>query len=77
MVRHADAHRTTIRARATIDDVELEVTDDGRGASGRDGAGLSGMRERVSAFGGDLTAAPTPEGGYAVAATLCFEEATA
>ena len=43
VVRHADARRTSIRARATVDDVELEVTDDGRGAGGRDGAGLSGM----------------------------------
>ena len=30
VVRHADARRTSIRARATVDDVELEVTDDGR-----------------------------------------------
>jgi two-component system, NarL family, sensor histidine kinase DesK len=54
VLRHADAHRTSIRARATINDVELEVTDDGRGASGRDGAGLSGMRERVRALGGQV-----------------------
>jgi two-component system sensor histidine kinase DesK len=43
VLRHADARRTSIRARATVDDVELEVTDDGRGATGRNGAGLSGM----------------------------------
>lgn len=60
VVRHADARRASIRARATAEDVELEVTDDGRGAGARDGAGLSGMRERVAALGGrvDLLSGP-------------------
>lgn len=60
VIRHADAHRIIIRARATVDEVELEVTDDGRGANGPDGAGLSGMRERVTVLGGqvDLQAGP-------------------
>ena len=62
VVRHADARRTSIRARATVDDVELEVTDDGRGASGRDGAGLSGMRERVTALGGQVDLQTGPAG---------------
>lgn len=34
------------------------------------GQGLTGMRERVSAYGGRLTAGPTAEGGFAVAADL-------
>jgi len=62
VLRHANARRTSIRARATIDDVELEVTDDGRGASGRDGAGLSGMRERVRALGGQVDLQSGPAG---------------
>ena len=62
VVRHADARRTSIRARATVDDVELEVTDDGHGASGRDGAGLSGMRERVMALGGQVDLQTGPAG---------------
>ncbi len=32
------------------------------------GFGLIGMRERVSAFGGELTAGPRPEGGWSVRA---------
>jgi signal transduction histidine kinase len=28
------------------------------------------MRERATALGGELTARPTPEGGFAVTATL-------
>ncbi len=34
------------------------------------GHGLVGMRERTSMLGGELSAAPTPEGGFAVMATL-------
>jgi two-component system sensor histidine kinase DesK len=62
VVRHADARRTSIRARATVDDVELEVTDDGLGASGRHGAGLSGMRERITALGGQVDLQTGPAG---------------
>ena len=40
----------------------------------RPGAGLAGMRERVDAFAGTLDAHPTAEGGWAVHATLLFEE---
>jgi signal transduction histidine kinase len=40
----------------------------------RPGAGLAGMRERVAAFAGTLDAHPTAEGGWAVHATLMFEE---
>jgi two-component system sensor histidine kinase DesK len=55
VIRHADAHHATIRAEATPDEVVLEVLDDGRGASGPDGSGLAGMRERITALGGTLT----------------------
>jgi signal transduction histidine kinase len=34
------------------------------------GHGLIGMRERAAMLGGDLSAAPTPEGGFAVTARL-------
>ncbi len=64
IVRHADAHRATIRAEATPEEVVLEVLDDGRGASGSDGSGLAGMRERVTALGGTLTLRSGPSGGY-------------
>lgn len=37
------------------------------------GHGLVGMRERAVMLGGELTARPTPEGGFAVTATLPVE----
>jgi two-component system sensor histidine kinase DesK len=55
VVRHADARNTTIHADATPDEVRLEICDDGRGATGPDGSGLAGMRERVTALGGHVT----------------------
>jgi signal transduction histidine kinase len=53
--------------------LELEVSDDGgagpRAADGSGGSGLVGMRERVRAYGGDLSAGPAG-GGWRVAARL-------
>jgi two-component system sensor histidine kinase DesK len=56
VVRHADARHVDIRAEATdAGMVVLRVADDGRGVTGPDGAGLSGMRERITALGGSVT----------------------
>jgi signal transduction histidine kinase len=38
------------------------------------GQGLIGMRERVALFGGVLSAATTPEGGFTVSADICESE---
>ena len=51
-VRHADAQHVTISITTVGAEVRLEVTDDGRGASGLEGSGLTGMRERIAALGG-------------------------
>jgi signal transduction histidine kinase len=59
--------------------IAVTVTDDGRGASaglaGLPGAGrgTAGMRERVAALGGQLSAGPKPGGGYRVHATIPLE----
>ncbi len=54
VVRHADAQRATISITTVGAEVRLEVTDDGRGASGQEGSGLTGMRERIAALGGHV-----------------------
>jgi signal transduction histidine kinase len=60
--------------------VDIEVTDTGRGGAvpaGGSGTGIAGMRQRVTALGGTLTAGPRPDGpGFRVAATLPFPGAT-
>ena len=65
--------------RYDADAIELQVSDDGEGnANGHGGGhGLAGMRERVSVFGGDLTAGPQPGGGFRVRVRLPLEEGAA
>ena len=69
-------HAGPAHARVTIsyrpEALELEVLDDGHGASNGNGGGhgLVGMRERVALFGGRLDTGPRSEGGYRVHAHL-------
>jgi len=55
------------------DAVVVRVDDDGRATTDTapvPGVGLLGMRERVTALGGHLSAAPRTEGGFTVHAEL-------
>jgi signal transduction histidine kinase len=73
-VKHARAHTVSVRLEWLDTALNLEVRDDGSGPAadaGSGGRGLLGMRERVSATGGQLTHGPGPDGvGYSVAASL-------
>lgn len=54
VVRHARARSCRVTVDSDGGEVRLAVEDDGRGSRGPEGAGLTGMRERVSALGGRL-----------------------
>ncbi len=73
-LRHAQATRADVTLRYAGDAVEVEICDDGRGASAGgpsgSGNGLVGMRERVALLGGTLEAGSLPGRGYRVHARL-------
>jgi two-component system sensor histidine kinase DesK len=54
VVRHAKADTCRVRLRSHKSSFELEVEDDGRGSRSAEGSGLTGMRERVEALGGEV-----------------------
>jgi signal transduction histidine kinase len=60
------AGRAEVAIRYRDADVLVEVSDDGA----QHGRSLLGMRERVAVYGGELTTAGAPEGGWSVAARL-------
>ncbi|PSK55532.1 Sensor histidine kinase DesK [Streptomyces sp. 111WW2] len=73
VVRHSGASRCEIAVAGSADRVRLTVTDDGTGAvlsPQGPGTGLTGLRERLAAAGGSLTAGVAPRGGFSVTAEL-------
>ena len=76
VLRHAGR---PVRVEASIhcglDELTIEVVDDGLGAAALSGTagtghGLRGMAERVEIYDGTFTAGPAPGGGFSVSATL-------
>jgi signal transduction histidine kinase len=79
--RHAGAASASVHLHYLPETLSVQVDDDGKGAvistgistgtrpSGP-GLGLVGMRERVSALGGQLQAGPQDDGGFRVRAEL-------
>ncbi|MEV0381721.1 histidine kinase [Nonomuraea sp. NPDC050643] len=73
IARHAAAATASVRIDYRPDTLEVRVDDDGKATPGAalvPGVGLLGMRERVTALGGRLRAAPRGEGGFTVQAEL-------
>jgi two-component system sensor histidine kinase DesK len=76
IIRHARATTCCIALDARDGIVRLTVSDDGVGTTAPHGSGLSGMRERVSAAGGELRVAS--ERGTTIAVSFPMQtEATA
>ena len=74
-IKHAGPARARVVVRYRRDEVELDISDDGRGdgAAPSGGHGIVGMRERVSVYGGRIETGSRPGGGYAVNVRLPFE----
>ncbi len=75
VARHAGQARVTVRVTYDDADMRVEIDDDGtppsRGpAAIGTGSGITGMRERATALGGDLSAGFCPGGGFRVSARL-------
>ncbi|WP_337662262.1 sensor histidine kinase [Actinoalloteichus sp. AHMU CJ021] len=77
VVRHAPGAATTVDLAYASGRVAVEVTNEAPRTSGRPplervgtGHGMTGMRQRVDALGGDLEAGPLPGGGFRVVARL-------
>jgi len=79
--RHAGpVSDVSVVVRVTDGRLHVEVDDDGRGGAADPspaGFGLLGMRERVAALGGTVSAGPRPGGGWTVRASVPMLPATA
>jgi signal transduction histidine kinase len=79
VIKHAGRVPTVVNVRFTARELELEVSDTGRGPArereDRDGPGhgLLGMGERVALYGGELSAGPCAGGGFEVRARIPFD----
>jgi signal transduction histidine kinase len=80
VVRHADASRVQVMLRVQNDSATLTVRDNGRGfqddpvttsaGAERQGLGLRGIRERVTALGGEMCVESAPGRGTAITVTV-------
>jgi signal transduction histidine kinase len=76
VVRHAGPVPVAVDVGVAGDRLQLSIVNGPgngpgpRGSMPGSGLGLVGMEERAALFGGALTAGPTPDGGFAVRATL-------
>jgi signal transduction histidine kinase len=73
-LRHAGPATARVTVRYGEGELDVEVSDDGVGSENGSevGHGLTGIRERVAVFGGDVQAGARPEGGYALRARLPY-----
>jgi signal transduction histidine kinase len=77
-LKHAGPAHARVVVRYACDELELEISDDGRArGKGGVGHGLVGMGERVAVVGGVLESGRQPDGGFLVRARLPLDSAHA
>ncbi|WP_205752803.1 sensor histidine kinase [Cryptosporangium phraense] len=73
-VKYANGRPTAVRVDHGDDRIAVEVATEGsttmKGGAVRNGRGLTGLKERVSVFGGEFDAGPTADGGFRVRASI-------
>jgi signal transduction histidine kinase len=78
VLKHSGSANATVKLGFTPGLFTVEVSDAGRGADldaiANGGSGLAGMRERISALGGELTVGQAPAGGFRVRADIPLED---
>ncbi|MEY9937613.1 sensor histidine kinase [Streptacidiphilus sp. MAP5-3] len=78
VLKHADATHAEVAITCAHEAVTIEVTDSGShqppNPTPAGGHGLTGMRERVAIFGGELSTGPHPGGGFAVRVRLPLQD---
>lgn len=72
VLKHARPPRAHVRVAYHRDAVVVEVRDEGQTVeeTGSAGRGMTGMRERVALYGGELDVGPQPGGGFLVHARI-------
>ena len=71
-LKHAHATTANVTVRYALDEVQIEVRDNGVGSSTTDGLGhgLVGVRERVKIYGGEMSAGSANGGGFMLSTRL-------
>ena len=76
-VRHSGASLLRLRYSQDRDTIRVDARDDGRGAEAAwIGNGLTGMRERLAAYGGTLQVETAPDRGFVLKLELPLADAT-
>jgi signal transduction histidine kinase len=73
VLKHSQASRANVFVQLVDHYIEIQVRDDGRGfdpAAVDSGRGLTGMRERIELFGGEIEVSSPPEEGTLVSARV-------
>ena len=78
-LKHARASRADVAIHYGVDELQIEVRNDGNGeptdggARDRLGYGLAGIRERVNVYGGEMSARALGDGGFILTTRLPLE----